>query len=282
MCVVVVIKTSCKHRNNPILRGVIVPHQYFFLKKNHDFSRFLINFSTIFVVKRTHVVDPKRLTHIHSHRDLKSLSLSTESTYFLVPTPWIYLRVASRVRCPPCVTDSSSCGITSLRSKPEFQNRCKNLWNQIFSSNLTFWPLKEFHLTGVLSWCCCCTRLLLRQQFMNRVYSLFMMCVCSLYPVFIGGFTDEIVWESSTVRLVFHDVVSLTELLVSSSCCTKIPPALTSTLVSTRQNVSSYVYIRQNTSEYVSHLSSYITLTINHTKQGVLDNLKSRWRYTNN
>jgi hypothetical protein len=35
----------------------------------------------------THVVDPKRLTHIHSHRDLNSLSLSTESTYLLVPMP---------------------------------------------------------------------------------------------------------------------------------------------------------------------------------------------------
>jgi hypothetical protein len=59
----------------------------FFFCKNHDFSRFLINFSTVVVVKHTHVVDPKRLTHIHSHRDLNSLSLSTESTYLLVPMP---------------------------------------------------------------------------------------------------------------------------------------------------------------------------------------------------
>ena len=60
---------------------------FFFFCKNHDFSRFLINFSTVGVVKHTHVVDPKRLTHIHSHRDLNSLSLSTESTYLLVPMP---------------------------------------------------------------------------------------------------------------------------------------------------------------------------------------------------
>jgi hypothetical protein len=33
-----------------------------FFYKNHDFSRFLINFSTVVVVKHTHVVDPKRLT----------------------------------------------------------------------------------------------------------------------------------------------------------------------------------------------------------------------------
>ena len=59
----------------------------FFFCKNHDFSRFLINFSTVVVVKHTHAVDLKRLTHIHSHRDLNSLSLSTESTYLLVPMP---------------------------------------------------------------------------------------------------------------------------------------------------------------------------------------------------
>jgi hypothetical protein len=58
-----------------------------FFCKNHDFSRFLINFSTVVVEKHTHVVDPKRLTHIHSHRDLNSLSLSTDSTYLLVPMP---------------------------------------------------------------------------------------------------------------------------------------------------------------------------------------------------
>ena len=87
MCAVVVSKTSCNDRNHPILRGVIAPHQDFFFFKNHDFSRFLINFSTVVVVKHTHVVDPKRLTHIHSHRDLNSLSLSTESTYLLVPMP---------------------------------------------------------------------------------------------------------------------------------------------------------------------------------------------------
>ncbi len=45
---------------------------FFFFCKNHDFSRFLINFSTVVVVKHTDVVDPKRLTHIHSHRDLNS------------------------------------------------------------------------------------------------------------------------------------------------------------------------------------------------------------------
>ena len=84
-CVVVVSKTSCKDRNHRILRGVIAPHQDFFFLQNHDFSRFLINFSTVVVVKHTYVVDPKRLTHIHSHRDLNSLSLSTESTYLLVP-----------------------------------------------------------------------------------------------------------------------------------------------------------------------------------------------------
>jgi hypothetical protein len=57
----------------------------FFFYKNHDISRFLINFSTVVVVKHTDVVDPKRLIHIHSHRDLNSLSLSTESTHLLVP-----------------------------------------------------------------------------------------------------------------------------------------------------------------------------------------------------
>jgi hypothetical protein len=87
MCAVVVSKTSCNDRNHPILRGVIAPHQFFFFFKNHDFSRFLINFSTVVVVKHTHVVDLKSLTHIHSHRDLNSLSLSTESTYLLVPMP---------------------------------------------------------------------------------------------------------------------------------------------------------------------------------------------------
>jgi hypothetical protein len=56
----------------------------FLFYKNLDFSRFLINFSTA-LVKHTHVVDPKRLTHIHSYCDLNSLSLSTESTYLLVP-----------------------------------------------------------------------------------------------------------------------------------------------------------------------------------------------------
>ncbi len=62
-------------------------HTNFFFLKNHDFSPFLINFSTVVVVKHTHLVDPKRLTHIHSHRDLNSLSLSTQSTYLLVPMP---------------------------------------------------------------------------------------------------------------------------------------------------------------------------------------------------
>ncbi len=38
---------------------------FFFFCKNHDFSPFLINFSTVVVVKHTHVVDLKRLTHIH-------------------------------------------------------------------------------------------------------------------------------------------------------------------------------------------------------------------------
>ncbi len=45
MCTVVVSKTSCKHRNHPILRKVVAPHQDFFFFKNHDFSRFWINFS---------------------------------------------------------------------------------------------------------------------------------------------------------------------------------------------------------------------------------------------
>ena len=71
-------RSSGGHRTTP---------RVFFFYKNHDFSRFLINFSTVVVVKHTHVVDPKRLTHIHSHRDLISLSLSTESTYLLVPMP---------------------------------------------------------------------------------------------------------------------------------------------------------------------------------------------------
>ncbi len=69
-------------------------------------SRFLINFSTVVVVKHTHVVGSKRLTHIHSHRDQNSLSLSTESTYLLVPIPWICLRTAPRVRRTPHTTRS--------------------------------------------------------------------------------------------------------------------------------------------------------------------------------
>jgi hypothetical protein len=65
----------------------VVLSRVFFFFKNYDFSRFLINFSTVVVVKHTHVVAPKSLTHIHSHRDLNSLSLSTESTCLLVPIP---------------------------------------------------------------------------------------------------------------------------------------------------------------------------------------------------
>jgi hypothetical protein len=51
--------------------------KFFFFCKNHDFSRFLINFSTVVVVKHTHVVDPNyqllrfcqttRLQYINSH-----------------------------------------------------------------------------------------------------------------------------------------------------------------------------------------------------------------------
>jgi hypothetical protein len=55
------------------VRSWLTRHPVIFFYKNHDFSRFLINFSTVVVVKHTHVVDPKlliHLTHIHSHRDL--------------------------------------------------------------------------------------------------------------------------------------------------------------------------------------------------------------------
>ena len=83
MCTVVVSKTSCNDRNHLIVRGVIEPRLFIFCK-NHDFSRFLINLYTVIVTKHTHVVDPKHLTHIHSHRDLNPLSLSTESTSLLV------------------------------------------------------------------------------------------------------------------------------------------------------------------------------------------------------
>jgi hypothetical protein len=40
MCAVVVSKTSWKHRNHPILRGVITPHHFFFLKTLWFFSIF--------------------------------------------------------------------------------------------------------------------------------------------------------------------------------------------------------------------------------------------------
>ncbi len=40
MCTVVVSKTSCKDRNHPILRGVIVPHHFFFVQKSWFFSIF--------------------------------------------------------------------------------------------------------------------------------------------------------------------------------------------------------------------------------------------------
>ncbi len=49
-------------------------HTFFFSRKNHDFSRFLINFWTVVVVKQTHVVVPKRLTHIHSRAAASSWS----------------------------------------------------------------------------------------------------------------------------------------------------------------------------------------------------------------
>ena len=52
---------------------------------------------------------------MHSHRDLNSLSLSTESTYLLVPMSWICFRAAPRVHRPPHVTTSTCTGITSLR-----------------------------------------------------------------------------------------------------------------------------------------------------------------------
>jgi hypothetical protein len=64
------------------------------------------------------VVDPKRLTHIHSHRDLNSLSLSTESTCLLVHIPRICLRAVPHAHWSPHVTTSNCSGITSLRSNP--------------------------------------------------------------------------------------------------------------------------------------------------------------------
>ncbi len=81
MCTVVVSKQSCKHGNHPI-RGVNT--WVFFFTKNHDFSRFFINFARLLcwnVGGR-----PEALTHIHSHRELNPLSLSTESTCLLVCT----------------------------------------------------------------------------------------------------------------------------------------------------------------------------------------------------
>jgi len=82
MCVVVVRKTSYKHGNHPILRGGGSSHhtKRFFLHKKiifHDFSSIFNRFFHGFCGE-TQVVDPKRLTHTHSHRDLNSLSLSTE------------------------------------------------------------------------------------------------------------------------------------------------------------------------------------------------------------
>ncbi len=103
-------------------------HSSFFFFKNHDFPRFLINFSTVVVVKHTHVVDPKRLTHIHSHRDLKSLSLSTENTYLLVPIPWICLRTTPTGASKASVSVDGS---HSSKVRPESSSSTR--WRHTFS-----------------------------------------------------------------------------------------------------------------------------------------------------
>jgi hypothetical protein len=47
MCAVVVSKTSCKDRNHPILRGVIVPHYFFFFAKIMIFLDFYSIFTQL-------------------------------------------------------------------------------------------------------------------------------------------------------------------------------------------------------------------------------------------
>jgi hypothetical protein len=65
--------------------------------------------------------DPKCL-NIHSHLDLKSLSFSTESTNVLLPTPWIFLTAAPRVRRSPQDTTSRCRDLTSARGKSVARN----------------------------------------------------------------------------------------------------------------------------------------------------------------
>jgi hypothetical protein len=95
-------KQSCKQGNRLILRGVWAPR--------HFFSRFFFNFFLASFSQKTWknmISLDRKCLNIHSHLDLKSLSFSTESTNVLLPTPWIFLTAAPRVRRPP--VDMSHC-----------------------------------------------------------------------------------------------------------------------------------------------------------------------------
>ncbi len=96
-------KQSCKQANRLILWGR-------WITKIFVSSRFC------FLLKKTWInmieLDPKCL-NIHSHRDLKSLSFSTDSGNVLLPTTWSVLTVVPCVRRSPWVTESSCRGLTS-------------------------------------------------------------------------------------------------------------------------------------------------------------------------
>jgi hypothetical protein len=59
---------------------------------------------------------------LHSHRDLNSVSSSTDKTNHLGPIPSRLHSPAPHVHKPTCTTDSSDVGITSLSLKPETRN----------------------------------------------------------------------------------------------------------------------------------------------------------------
>ncbi len=99
------------------------------------------------MVKHTHVVDPKRLTHIHSHRDLNSLSLSTESTYLASSCSGITsLRSKPAARSSDELTIIATGATILLRSLPSFQ--AQTIANWFYPSILVALCLSGRHYTG--------------------------------------------------------------------------------------------------------------------------------------
>jgi hypothetical protein len=103
-----------------------------------DFSSI---FPTVFVVK-------------HSHRDLNSLPLSTESTYLLVPMSWICFRVVSHVHRSPHTT-ARVVAVSLPLGRSQWLTALKS-WRSLSRPNSTFlrallsltpWPsvLKRLH-----------------------------------------------------------------------------------------------------------------------------------------